>query len=505
MRAVALVVGAVLAANGPGTGPARRDAAPQRDRPADARGATPTPQARSWTERQLRVPIVRQATAYVPAGPPAAVFLFLSGDGGWNEGVVDMARRIAAKAVVIGISYPALRAAAGKGAKCWYAAGDLEIISRNAQKQLGLAQYTPPVLIGYSSGATLVYGALASAPPTTFAGGVSLGFCPDLPVDRPICPARDWRPTADARKHEAWLPHVDALPRPWLVLNGADDRVCDTTAMRRFVAGMSNAQIEPIEGTGHGFGRPARWGATFDRAIEAMLAGARPAAPAPRPAAAGNRDLETALDRLELPLTYSWAEQPAAFVVFFSGDGGWAAIDDAIADVLAAHRISVIGISSLKYFWHEKTVAQVASDLAAILSRLEGTGRPVFVGGYSFGASVAPLALQAAGRGAAGLVLLSPDTSASFEIDPLDWIRTAAEDPATRVAPAIRALNLPTLCIAGTDEDSGACLELPDRWPIDVQRLPGSHHFNGDYAGVGEAVTRFIESTLQPRQRTRGR
>ena len=461
--------------------------------------------AKLWNERSLRVPIVRQVIAYVPIRPAEGVVLFLSGDGGWNKGVVDMARRIAAEAIVIGISYPALRAAAGKASKCWYPAGDLEVISRSAQKQMHLAQYVPPVLIGYSSGATLVYGALAAAPATTFGGGISLGFCPDLPVDRSVCPASAWRPTYDAKTHEAWLPRVDALPHEWRVLNGAEDRVCDIGAMRRFVAGMANAELDVIEGTGHGFGRPVRWTETFDRAVEAVLARARPAAPAPRPAPPGSGDLESSLDRLDLPLTYSWTEQPAAFLVFFSGDGGWAAIDEGIADALASHRISVIGVSSLKYFWREKTAAQVASDLSAIVSRLEATGRPIFVGGYSFGASVVPLALQAGGprRAAAGLVLLSPDTSASFEIDPLDWIRTAAENPETQVAPAIRALNLPTLCIAGTEEESGACLELPERPPIDVRRLPGSHHFKGDYAGLGDAVARFIETTMVTRERNR--
>jgi len=41
---------------------------------------------------------------YHPAGHPAHVVLFVSGDGGWNLGVVDMAREIAALgALVVGI------------------------------------------------------------------------------------------------------------------------------------------------------------------------------------------------------------------------------------------------------------------------------------------------------------------------------------------------------------------------------------------------------------------
>lgn len=83
--------------------------------------------------------------------------MFISGDGGWNLGVIDMARRLASRAIVIGLSYPALRKAAVTRRDCWYPAADLEQISHSAQKQLGLAPYIPPILIGYSSGATLVY------------------------------------------------------------------------------------------------------------------------------------------------------------------------------------------------------------------------------------------------------------------------------------------------------------------------------------------------------------
>jgi type IV secretory pathway VirJ component len=36
---------------------------------------------------------------YAPASPPRQVVLFVSGDGGWNLGLVDMARRLAALGV----------------------------------------------------------------------------------------------------------------------------------------------------------------------------------------------------------------------------------------------------------------------------------------------------------------------------------------------------------------------------------------------------------------------
>ena len=138
-------------------------------------------------ERRVHVPFAGSATLYTPPGRPNRAILFLSGDGGWNLGVVEMARRAArgSGAVVAGLSLPAyLKAASSEKVPCWCPACDLEEIGKAVEKQAGFEEPSPPILLGYSSGATLVYAALAGGPPETFAGGMSLGFCPDLEGDR---------------------------------------------------------------------------------------------------------------------------------------------------------------------------------------------------------------------------------------------------------------------------------------------------------------------------------
>jgi type IV secretory pathway VirJ component len=51
---------------------------------------------------------------------------------------------------------------------CSYPAADFEALSKYIQKKLNFPRYKVPVLVGYSSGATLVYAILAQAPPNTF-------------------------------------------------------------------------------------------------------------------------------------------------------------------------------------------------------------------------------------------------------------------------------------------------------------------------------------------------
>src|SRR5438067_2473405 len=234
---------------------------------AAAAGAQPAP-PRTWDENPISLPLVGKGTAYVPRTPTSHVVLFISGDGGWNAGVVDMARRIAAQhAIVVGISYPALKRTAARDSGCWYIASDLELISHVAQKVLKLPQYHPPILVGYSSGASLVYAALTNTPAVTFAGGISLGFCPDLEVRREVCSGDQWSPDYDEKKKVNLLPPTKALPKDWYVLHGVQDQVCSIDSIRRFVAGMPKTRLTAIEGTGHGFSKPQHWGEPCDKSL----------------------------------------------------------------------------------------------------------------------------------------------------------------------------------------------------------------------------------------------
>src|SRR5512139_2393847 len=99
---------------------------------------------------------------YSPQGEPSHVVLFISGDGGWNLGVVDMARELASlDALVIGIDIVHyLKELEASSEKCSYPAADFESLSKFVQKKLDFPRYIQPVLIGYSSGATLVYAIL---------------------------------------------------------------------------------------------------------------------------------------------------------------------------------------------------------------------------------------------------------------------------------------------------------------------------------------------------------
>ncbi len=76
----------------------------------------------------------------------------------------------------------------------------------------------------------------------------------------------------------------------------------------------------------------------------------------------------------DLPLIEIIAAKPShTIAVFLSGDGGWAAIDRAIAGALQKKGVSVVGINSLKYFWRTFTPEGASADLARVIRYYRAT------------------------------------------------------------------------------------------------------------------------------------
>ena len=421
-----------------------------------------------------------------PVENARGVVLFVSGDGGWNLGVVDMARRLAPRAIVAGLSMPAWQKTAEKHpGRCWYPAGELEPAAQALEKRYRLPRYVAPILVGYSSGATVVYGALAQAPATTFAGAVSLGFCPDLEVSRPLCGSGDWVPSYDAAKHRGWLTERRDLVPPWHVLQGSVDQVCAPDATAAFAKAIPSAHLVWLEKVGHGFSVPSRWGKAFDDAVTSMLEPeslfAAPVSTAP-----------TRFDDLGLPLHVNWPDGAREALVFVSGDGGWADLDRTVASELAARGIAVVGWNALRYFWKAKTPERFRADLDRLVGSIP-EGVKVFAGGYSFGAEVVPVALADAKQGGAlsrvaGLVLLEPGPYATFEVSPLDWIGKGDGPIDHPVASALSRLgNLPILCVDGaSDRDSGC--HATGATGLVHEEIPGGHHFGGAYDNLARRI-----------------
>ena len=306
-----LAAAALAAAPAPGPSPAAK--AVKTHKPATTAG--------DGADAHLAAGRFGTVSVYIPEGQPASVAIFLSGDGGWELGVINMAKALRdGGAVVVGADirhYLASlgQAAAKPAASCQMMAADFEALSHQVQKEIGKSDYHEPVLDAYSSGATVVYAALVQSPPGTFAGALSLGFCADQDFSgAELCPGAGLHYTPN-KQHELVLAPAPGLKQPWIAFQGQKDEVCSPKAVDEFAAEVKNGAVVQLPLVGHGFSVERNWMPQF-RAAYARLTAPVEAPPA-RPPEIGDLPVN------EVPATGSSAE----LALLLTGDGGWAGLD----------------------------------------------------------------------------------------------------------------------------------------------------------------------------------
>jgi type IV secretory pathway VirJ component len=207
-------------------------------------------------------------TVYQPPGA-RHLALFVSGDGGWNLGVVGMAKRLATlDAAVVGIDIRKYeKAIAAAPEACTDAASDFVALSRFVAGKIGLPAPVRPVLVGYSSGATLVYAVLVQAQPHHFAGALSLGFCPDLDLKKPMCPGHGLTFTTLPKGKGYVFDAAPALDSPFIAFQGDADQVCDPVKTAGFLKRVRGGELVWLPKVGHGFSVERRWMPQFQEAF----------------------------------------------------------------------------------------------------------------------------------------------------------------------------------------------------------------------------------------------
>ncbi len=456
------------------------------------------------TQSEFSFGRIGTTTVYYPKTAPTSVVLFLSGDGGWNLGVVDMAKSLRDKgALVAGIDTTHFYKSFGADkAACTYPAADFEAYAHALEAKYQLSNYQYPILVGYSSGATLVYGLLNQAPAGTFAGALSLGFCPDFEMSKPFCEANLLRTQVRHKAPKGFdFLAVKATPAPWAVLQGDIDQICDAQATAGFVNAIGNSTLVRLPKVGHGFSVQKNWQSQYLGAFDTLVNQAQQAratrtAPAaaiiaPAPGSAVQSDIARVpkpddLPLIEIPATSGQSDN---FAVLFTGDGGWAGLDKEVAAAMAARGVSVVGLSTLEYFWSAKSPEQTSADLNRIIAYYAQSWNKtkVIVVGYSMGADVATFAVN--GLPAQSLarvqktVLFAPGKTAEFAFHLSNWITDS--DAGIAIAPAIVQSKVPVTCVYANDDTDSVCPTLNNKHVVTVA-LQGGHHFGGDFAKLAE-------------------
>lgn len=423
-------------------------------------------------------------TVYRGSDDPKQLVLFFSGDGGWNMGVVDMAQSLVSpNTIVAGLDITGyLKKASASNDTCIYTAGELEDLSKFIQKRYNFARYRRPVLVGYSSGATLVYTTLAQAPTNTFLGGISLGFCADLKTVKPMCKGQSLSWRDDSKLGAVYAP-TRKLNNPWVTLHGTSDEVCSAVDTAAFVSKVSDATYVELPKVGHGYAVQKNWLPQLKDAYRSIVDQAPNDVPA---TATSIPDLPL----VEVPATVTGSDTLA---VMLSGDGGWAGLDRDLASALSERGVAVVGLDTLRYFWTSRTPDSVGADLNRIIDYYTSAWgkKEVILIGYSFGADVLPFAARRLSAEQKSkirkIVFLGLSESAVFEFRIGDWIGSHRAD-SLPVKPELEALTgTPTVCVYGEEETDTLCHKL-NGTSVKVIKTKGGHHFAGDVKPIVEEI-----------------
>jgi len=445
----------------------------------------------SGAERSLDFGRFGKVTIYYQSPRPSHVVLFVSGDGGWNKGVVDMARELASlDALVAGIDITHyLRELERSPDNCSYPAADFELLSKFLQKKLNFPAYLPPVLVGYSSGATLIYAVLAQAPPDTFRGAISMGFCPDLPLKKPLCRGQglEWK-RGTSGKGFIFL-KAGHLKNPWIAVQGEIDQVCNKEEVKKYVQGVNLGEIVLLPKVGHGFSVTRNWMPQFKNAFRSIMETTAP----------GQPQAASSLQGLPLVEVSAKGTERQYLALIVSGDGGWAGIDRDIGNSLAAAGVPVVGFNSLQYFWKKRTPEETGKDIGTILQNylVNWQKDKVVLIGYSLGADVLPFIVNRLQPEILPkvhlVVMLAPSQSADFEFHLGEWVGLTYKETALPVLPEIEKMKaIQSLCIYGEEEKDSSCKSLKKDL-MKVIPLKGGHHFGGDYKAIADVILKEMK------------
>lgn len=356
---------------------------------------------------------------------------------------------------------------ARQGEGCLDLAGVGQWLSQTLQQRIKLPEYRPALLAGRAEGAWAVHALLAQAPEGVFAGGVSAGFTPGNPAGRTLCdvgvvgPDRHVAP--DTPLHGLW----------WV---GDEDAVgFDAARYARQAALASDLPVpDPLQGA---------YAQVVAKGLEAVKAGRE-----------GGGDVPV--------VEVARHSVSGVLVIFYSGDGGWRDIDRSLGDALGRDGYAVVGVDTLRYFWGQREPMGVARDLDRLVRHyLDAWGlNEVVLIGYSFGANILPFAynrLPDATRERVRMVtLLSPELATDFEVHLAGWLgQQASGDAAMPILPEASRIDPSRLvCVYGEQEAATTLCAQPGLGAARLMRLPGGHHYDGDYEALAR---RLIEALRQ--------
>ena len=424
---------------------------------------------------------------YRPVGEVKGFALLLSGNRGWDSAAVTLAESLVAQGTMVaGIDTTKLIAnLEADPAKCVQPDGDMENLSRFVQAYEKLPTYFPPIIVGQGSGAALAYAMSAQAPASRFGGLLTVDFCPEVVMRKPLCTGEGVHFTQSKGRAGLTLLPAKKMDHPWIALQNSNapqtPAQCAPQATQTFLSAVPGTEITNVTLPKKLDDAAAPWLGTYKTAFSKLNA-ERPAAPPPPPATIAD------LPVIEVPTTGTGD----TLAILLSGDGGWAGLDRDVAAALSRAGVPTVGVDSLRYFWTKRTPASLTNDMDRLIRYYLTSWKKtkVLLIGYSQGADVLPFVMNrlpaATLQHVPLAVMMGLGKKAAFEFQVTNWL--TAPSTGLPILPEVDKMKAGLgLCIYGAEEKDSTCPQL-DPAHMKLVKLPGGHHFDGDYDKLARII-----------------
>ncbi|MGH8588078.1 MAG: virulence factor family protein [Gammaproteobacteria bacterium] len=409
-----------------------------------------------------------------PSGSAQGFAIVFSGDQGFSDGEREAIRALTGAGLAVA-AIDSRKAITGLDRSdpdeaCTDLAVPLEWVSHQAQRRLGFTRYARPALLGFETGAALVYAALAQAPPLAFARGLSADFSPRIKLHRPLCGL-----SGQQDDGQQALTPGQPVREPW--------QIAGVEAVSEDAAKFFAAVATDNKGSGdHDTPKTGSLKTLYMDAVQPILREAT------------RRDQPLAVTDLPI-VEVSSVSNLGILAIIYSGDGGWRDLDRTLGDLLRDRGAAVVGVDALHYFWSKRTPEETAADLERIIRhyrRAWNVGHIALIG-YSFGAEIIPFAynrlFQEARASVLMLSLLAPGRATDFEIQIFGWVGEGPSRDALSIMPEIRKIAATMLqCFYGIDDDEVSLCTSEDMRGAEIIELPGDHHFDRRYAPNADRI-----------------
>jgi type IV secretory pathway VirJ component len=414
----------------------------------------------------LDLPRLGRVALIDSSGTPSGVVILFSDIGSKDPTPPESLRALAeaGQAVAVVNTDQYLVALDRTGSECLRPSDDLAALKSRLFQRLHLAPDASAVLAGAGSAGALAYAALAQSEAGQFSGAVSFQLNPELPGPHPLCPGAPYAKTTAGFRY---LP-VDHLNGFWRIATSSPD----DEALRPY----ARNQPEIIF--------PLRDYDDLTSAVISVLADRK------HP----SQDVSSGIE--DLPLVLLPSVHPGrTMAIIYSGDGGWRDLDKQIGEELQKAGMPVVGVDTLRGFWHRQTPEAAAKGLSRIIAYfVQAWNTPdVLLIGYSFGADVIPFMvnrLKPSAREHIRLIsLLGLSHDAVFEIHVSGWLGRSSSSDALALSPELRKLDPSRVqCFFGVEEqDESGCTD-PSLAGAEVIKTAGGHHFDGDYGKLARTI-----------------